>query len=310
MKKMTFIYCLCAILLAGCDDALDKLTMTELLQEANDHFDKGNYEDATRFFEKFELRFPVHQAVPDCAYKRAMSFYLNGDYPQAVAAFEAMLDRYPMHDQKINVQKHIFYCFYKQVTSYERDYEMLEKAFEYAAVYKDLIYEDEEFEKAYSNLNKFMAFHYLVQIHDAVSRGPKHWVRMLWVAVDMIRRMPRHNDTAEAYYRVVEFLCAQNAAGARADADTILKKMSAYHANSEWYVRAKKCMDSAKDLVEYAASVDANILAVNKEIAVSETEELLDCSGSADEELISDSRTKVEPNIDIEDLHFNSFGWK
>lgn len=308
MKKMTFIGCLCAILLSGCDDALDKLTMTELLQEANEHFDKGNYEDATRFFEKFEIRFPVHQAVPDCVYKRAMSFYLNGDYAQAVAAFESMLDRYPMHDEKIKAQKHIFYCFYNQVTSYERDYEMLEKAFEYAAIYKDLIYEDEEFEKAYSNLNKFMAFYYLVQIQDAVLRGPKHWVRMLWVATDMIRRMPRHHDTAEAYYRVIEFLCAQNPVGARADAHTMLRKMSEYHSNSEWYVLAKKCIDSAKDVVEYSASVDANVLGVNKEIAISETEESLDDGCCADDELISDSRTKMEPNIDQEDLHLKSFG--
>ena len=250
-KKFSLISAFSVLfLLAGCGDEMNKLTVDELLSEADGQYAQQNYDDAIRFLESYELRFPVHVHVPESVYKRAMSYYLSGKYAQAVAVFEVFLDRYPMHDKKVAAHKYMFYCFYNQVTRYDRDYSLLEKAIEYGNVYKGLVYDDKEFNQAYSNLQKFMVYYYLHTIHSSLSRSPKYWIQALWNSHIMIMQHPKHLATGEAYYRIIEFLCAQNSHGAREDALDLLAKMKIYHANTQWYTMALKCIAEAKEVFD------------------------------------------------------------
>ncbi len=253
-KKFSIAVALLSVLfLFGCEDKLNSLTVDELLQEANILYENKDYEESIRFFENFELRFPVHEKVPESIYKRAMSYYLSGKYAQAVAVFEVFLDRYPMHDNKIEAQKRLFYCFYNQVSRYDRDYSLLEKALEYGEVYKNMVYNDKEFYEAYSNLTKFFGHYYLHIIHSSLDRSPKYWIQVLWNAHSMIMQHPKNPETAEAYYRVIEFLCAQNNKSTREDAKIMLEQMKVYHSNSQWYALACKCIVNAQEVYDQPA---------------------------------------------------------
>lgn len=247
-KYCNYLLFICLFILGGCEDKLNELSATELLSEAKTKYETAYYEDTIRFLENFELRFPTHKEVPNSVYQRALAYYKDGKYAQAVAVFEVFLDRYPSSPNKIDAHKYLFYCFYNQVMRYDRDYALIEQAFKYGKEYSQFVYQDEAFDQAYANLNKFMAHYYLHIAHYSLDSYPKLWIQMLWSSSRMINEHPENEESAEAYYRIIEFLCAQNNQHAHEDAIFVLNKMKLYYENSPWYLLAQKCIFASEDI--------------------------------------------------------------
>lgn len=233
-------------LLSACEDTLNKLSADELMQEAEGHYKGKDWKEAVRFWENFELRFPSHPKVAEAMYQRGLAYYNAGSYAQAVAVFEAFIDKYPLHEKKIDAQAKMFYCFYNQITRYDRDYSLLEKAVEYGQAYAKVVYEDKQFEDAMKRLHNFVVHYSLQYVHLSLDSVPKLWIQLLWKSNDIINNYPEHPEAAEAYYRVIEFLCAQKNDGMLQDAKGLLVKMQQNHANTEWYMLAKKCVGDEK----------------------------------------------------------------
>lgn len=232
-----------AFFLAGCEDALDKLDSAQLLETANKHYEEESYMEAVRFFDNFEIRFPLHQKVADAMYKRALAFYKHGNYAEALAVFELYISRYPTNEHVLSAQKHLFFCFYNRITNYERDYSIIEKAYEYGLAYKALESEDKIFNDAFDNVQAFMAYWYVRNMHISLEQSPKLWVQALWMAKDLIKNHPKHEFTAEGFYRLIEFLVAQGNVKAKKDALVLLEKMKELHGSSIWFEKARMKLD-------------------------------------------------------------------
>jgi outer membrane protein assembly factor BamD (BamD/ComL family) len=241
---MNFVLFGLLLFLAGCENKLDKLTQAEVYDEANKHFDNKNYGSAVRFFEHYEAKYPLSNNIKDSMYKRAMSYYNRGEYAFAIVAFEAFIYKYPTDERIVKIHRNIFFCYYNQMTRYDRDYELIEKAIESSVNYQECYVEDPIFQEALKRLDEFFIFHKLNQIHRAIENDPKLWISVLWNASDIVKNKGNHKFAAEAYYRLIEFLVAQKSESIKQDAIAIFEQMSKYHSDSEWFIQAQKKIES------------------------------------------------------------------
>lgn len=278
--RITLVALSC-LLLAGCENALDKLKDHELLKEGNECFEKRNYESAIKFFEHFENKFPSHAQVMESNYKRAIAYYSTGQYPSAIAAFEHFIDQYPANEKVVDACRHLFFCYYNQVSRYDRNYEMIEKAIEQAEVFKAYYIEDNEFKEALSKLEEFKVYYYLNDMHLGLQKNPQAWIKSLWNISELMKNASAHKLSAEGYYRLIEFLTQQNSNNARKDALVVLEEMQKHHEESTWYEKAKTAIALAKP-------VDTKNLEQKQSIIIEDTadnDDIYEDSCETDEEV-------------------------
>ena len=235
-------------LLSACEDALDRLSADELISEANKHYKNKKYKEAARFLEKFELNYPSNQGVEDALFNRAQAYFDAGSYAQSAAVFEIFIQKYPLSDKKVEAHKKLFYCFYKQINRYDRDYSLIENAFEHGQAYAALVYDDEVFEEAMQNLYSFLVHTSVNAMHRALDAATVQWIKVLWVSEYIIRKYGNHPEAAQAYFRMIEFFISQNSKNAHEDAKHLLTKMQENHGNTQWYVMAKKLINEEKEV--------------------------------------------------------------
>jgi len=237
---------LSCLLLTGCENALDKLKDSELFEQGSKCFEQKNYESAIKFLEHFENKFPGSTKIMESNYKRAIAYYSAQIYPSAIAAFELFIERYPTSDKVMEARRYLFFCYYNQVSRYDRNYDMVEKALQQAMLYREYYVEDKEFKEAFDRLQEFMVYYFINDMHLGMDRRPRAWIKSLWNISELLKVAPGHKLSAEAYYRLIEFLTCQNSQDARKDAAIILEQMEKNHAQSSWYIKAQAALKAAK----------------------------------------------------------------
>ena len=65
-----------------------------LIRLAESHLRSGKEEAARTALDRFLSLYPEHEAVPQALYRRAESFYNEGEYGQAANGFKLVVDRY------------------------------------------------------------------------------------------------------------------------------------------------------------------------------------------------------------------------
>ena len=226
------------LLLVGCTDTLEALSEEDLFNQANKLYEKKSYEDSIPLFNKFEIKYSTSPKIKEAIFKRATAAYLSQRYAEAITAFESFIERYPLDEKKVEAKKMIFFSYYNQITDYEHDMSMLEKAIMEAFELQSYNVEDKEVEEAILKIKKFIIFSEIYTLHNAIDI--ENWVSALWIASATIKNHYYHELIEEAYYRIIEIFACQKNKNLKHDAGVILHKMSELFPNSIWYKKAQE----------------------------------------------------------------------
>jgi outer membrane protein assembly factor BamD len=91
------------LLLSACGSMAEKSdptkswTASKLYAEAKDELNSGNYEKATKFFEKLESRYPFGAYAQQAQLEIAFAYYKQNDQAQCIAAVERFIRLHPNH---------------------------------------------------------------------------------------------------------------------------------------------------------------------------------------------------------------------
>jgi outer membrane protein assembly factor BamD len=100
MKRSVAILC-CALLLGGCgladSDETAGWSANKLYSEAKDELNSGNYQQAIKYYEKLEARFPYGRYAQQAQLELAYAHFKDGDAAGASAAADRFIKLHPNH---------------------------------------------------------------------------------------------------------------------------------------------------------------------------------------------------------------------
>ncbi len=108
-----------AALLAGCSHFKDDETATwsaqRLYSEAKDALDEGSWEQAIKYFEKLEARYPFGRYAQQAQLEIAYAYYRQGEPASAISACDRFIKLHPNHPN-------VDYAYYlKGIVSFYQD---------------------------------------------------------------------------------------------------------------------------------------------------------------------------------------------
>ncbi|HCE09845.1 MAG TPA: outer membrane protein assembly factor BamD [Oxalobacteraceae bacterium] len=95
---LAFVFWLsaCSLLPEKVDETKD-WSAAKLYSEARDELSGGGYDNAIKYFEKLESRYPFGTYAQQAQMEIAYAYYRQGDQPQALAAVERFIKLHPNH---------------------------------------------------------------------------------------------------------------------------------------------------------------------------------------------------------------------
>jgi tetratricopeptide (TPR) repeat protein len=90
--------------------AIDHNDATIIYNKGLDHFKKGDYREARRFFEKGIRDFPLSPIIDQTAFQFAITYFKEDDWQKALDAFQKMAKNYPESRKLPEVLYHIGIC--------------------------------------------------------------------------------------------------------------------------------------------------------------------------------------------------------
>lgn len=103
MKRSLAALAVAALLLSGCGLLPDKVDVTRdwnatrLYKEAKDELNSGNYEQAIKYYESLEARFPYGAYSQQAQIESAYAYFKQGETASAIAAIDRFLKLHPNH---------------------------------------------------------------------------------------------------------------------------------------------------------------------------------------------------------------------
>ncbi len=109
------------MLAAGCATHQPEKTAEELAAEGREDFEKRNYEDAIKSYERLRDWYPFSVHAKEAELKVADAYYLLEEYDQALAAYRTYYQLHPTDAQIPYVLYQIGRCDFDQMVSVDRD---------------------------------------------------------------------------------------------------------------------------------------------------------------------------------------------
>ena len=116
-----------ALLLSGCgllpevQDPTSGWSAERLYSEAKDNMDASNYEQAIKYFEKIEARYPYGRYAQQAQIELAYAYFKDGDQTSSLAACDRFIKLHPNHP-------HVDYIYYlKGLVNFNEDLGLLGK---------------------------------------------------------------------------------------------------------------------------------------------------------------------------------------
>ncbi len=242
-----------AVLIGGCGLLPEKIDETKnwsaskLYAEARDELNTGNYDNAIKYFEKLESRYPFGTYAQQAQMEVAYAHYRQGDQAQALGAAERFIKLHPNHPNvdymyylrgltNFNDKISIFDFVSKQDPT-ERDSKAAREAFD---SFKQLV---ERFPDSVYASDSRVRMKYLVnaiaqhEVHVAeyyYRRGA--YVAAVNRAQFAVKEYPNAPATEEALFLMKRSYDAMGMADLRDDTDRVMKKN---FPNSEFYAGPK-----------------------------------------------------------------------
>jgi outer membrane protein assembly factor BamD len=193
---------LLALLLGGCQyfnfstettDETATWSAQRLYQEAKDALNGGNYQQAVRYFERLEARYPFGRYAQQAQLEIAYAYYREGESASAIAACDRFIKMHPNHPN-------VDYAYYlKGVVNFVEDQNVLTKLSNQNPSERD----------PRAMRESFAAFKDLVQRFPDSKYTPDAIARMKW----LVNALASHEIFVARYYmKRSAFVAAANRA--------------------------------------------------------------------------------------------------
>ncbi len=124
IKKIISLYLLCLLVISGCSWGPKKeKTAEELAAEGQRYFEKKNYMQAIKSYEKLKDWYPFSGYTKDAELKIADSHYRMKEYEEAIVAYQEFEQLHPSDDKAPYVIYQIGRCYFDRVDTIDRQQE-------------------------------------------------------------------------------------------------------------------------------------------------------------------------------------------
>ncbi|MGB7543496.1 MAG: outer membrane protein assembly factor BamD [Burkholderiales bacterium] len=183
MKRSVALF---ALLLAACGSLGEKSDPTagwsaeRLYHEAKDELDNSNYEQAAKYYESLESRYPYGRFAQQAQIEAAYAYFKQGESASAVAAVERFIKLHPNHPS-------VDYAYYlKGLIYFNEDLGVLGK----------IAHQDTTERDPKSAQDSFDAFKELVQLYPDSKYTPDAIARMKY----LVNALASHEIHVARYY--------------------------------------------------------------------------------------------------------------
>jgi len=116
----------------GCSKSSKTSSWTdeELFQRAEKLFDKGKYTAALEDFKTLKEQFPKSKYLGKTQFYIGEIHFAKKAYEEAIAAYQNFINSYPAHSEVPKAQYQLAMCYYKQMTTPDRDQTNTRRAIE------------------------------------------------------------------------------------------------------------------------------------------------------------------------------------
>lgn len=140
LKQLSVVCAASALLAAGCSKSLmpslpwssqpvqTNPAAETLFAEGMDYFKNKNYARAIDRFQRVKAEFPFSPQLTEAELKLAEAYYLNKQYPEAIASFKEFQTLHPTNENIPFVLYHLGMAHFDQFTSVDRDQKVTEIA--------------------------------------------------------------------------------------------------------------------------------------------------------------------------------------
>ena len=151
-----------------------------LYQEAKESMNEGNYQQAIRYYERLEARFPFGRFAQQAQLEIAYAYYRDGEIASAVAACDRFIKMHPAHPN-------VDYAYYlKGVANFVEDQNVLTRVSDQNPAERD----------PRSMRESFAAFKELVQRFPDSKYTPDAIARMNW----LVNALAQHEIAVARWY--------------------------------------------------------------------------------------------------------------
>ncbi len=125
MAALRYSLLLGVVLLVGCAGLggmdRDKLSASQLYEQAKGHLDRGSYQEAVTLFETLQARFPFGRFARQAQLETAYAYYKYHEPDSAIAAADRFIKRYP-HDPNVAYARYL-----KGLANFERGHGLFDR---------------------------------------------------------------------------------------------------------------------------------------------------------------------------------------
>jgi outer membrane protein assembly factor BamD len=251
--------------LAACssDKDSDKLEAEKpvdvLYNNAAEAMDKGDYENATKYFEEVERQHPYSQWATQAQMMSAYSSYLDQKYDEAIMSLDRFIELHP-GSKDIDYAYYLkALCYYEQISDVARDQEMTEEALKALETLVRLYPESQYARDA--TLKRDLTLDHLAGQEMEIGRYYLNR-NQINAAINRFRTVVKDYQTtthvAEALHRLVECYLTL---GLKDEATHIAAVLGYNYPGSTWYKRSYELLDEEqrKKLTDERSFVDRTV---------------------------------------------------
>jgi len=212
---------------------IEEYTPEEIYKRGEYDLEKGEYEDAAKWFGEVERLYPYSEWAKRALIMQAFSHHKNRDYDQSRASAQRFLDFYPATEDAAYAQYILALSYYDQIDEIGRDQGLTFQALQALRVVIER-YPDTEY--ARSAILKFdLAFDHLAAKEMEIGRyylKRKHFTSSISRFRVVVEQFQTTTHVAEALHRLVE---AYLSLGLEEEAQTAAAILGHNFQSTQWY---------------------------------------------------------------------------
>lgn len=240
-------------------DRVAEAPVEELYNRAAAAMDKGNYREATKYFEEVERQHPYSQWATQAQLMAAYASYQGQDYDSAIIGLDRFIELHPGNKDVDYAYYLKALCYYEQISDVRRDQEMTVKAVDALKALQSRFPDSRYARDAALKLD--LTYDHLAGKEMEIGRY--YLTRgQTQAAINRFRNVIKNYQTtthaAEALHRLVE---AYLTLGLTAEATKVAAVLGYNYPGSEWYKRSFELLDpkQRQELIEDRGFIDKTI---------------------------------------------------
>jgi len=137
MKKILILFVSAALIFSCAGRKADEKSAEELFNYGLNKFQESDYNEAAKFFEKSIMKADTPEIAAKAQLFLADSYFMMGDFVQAIPSYEQYLNLYEGTKEEKNVIYRLGFSHYKLIQSIDRDQTNTREALKYFEILRD-----------------------------------------------------------------------------------------------------------------------------------------------------------------------------